>query len=509
MIRSILLRAAVLFALVPGYSSALLAESLPSRISDETFWKMITDFSEQEGSFGNENFVSNETLYQRILPELKKRSTPGGVYLGVGPEQNFTYIAATRPQIAFIFDIRRQNMIELLMYKALFELSADRQDFLARLFSRPLPAQPRNANLKSLLDTVRAASADAGAYDSTLRAIRQNLIETHKYKLTPMDQSLLEHVFNAFFMNGLDIKYSAVVGAPFPTYEELLSDTGADQNTENFLSTESNFQFVKGMQEDNRIIPLVGDFAGSAALRAVGDYLRDHDAEVSTFYTSNVEQYLFLDPANWKNFYRNFASFPLNPSAVVIRSLMQTGNGRYSNLPVVRSGYRMEVMLFAAHDLIVAFDNGDIPDYAKMLQFGNLTVEKGQSLIVDTAILNPNVGIAIWPDLEPPAHLTISVLSPSEIVLKWPGMKQGDITGFQISRQTEGGWSVLAHKEIKSACDTDICSFKDSNLKADTRYCYRIQSGDNYSNLGTDNRFDEDFGEPSITVCAKTSRQPN
>src|SRR4029078_4783713 len=106
-------------------------------------------------------------------------------------------------------------------------------------------------------------------------AIRQNLIETHKYKLTPMDEAMLGHVFNAFFMNALDIKYSAAVGAPFATYEELLSETGADQNTDNFLSTESHFEFVKGMQKDNRIIPLVGDFAGSTALRAVGDYLRD------------------------------------------------------------------------------------------------------------------------------------------------------------------------------------------------------------------------------------------
>jgi hypothetical protein len=66
-------------------------------------------------------------------PELTRRVAPGGVYLGVGPEQNFTYIAAMRPRVAFILDLRRGNADLHLMYKALFELAADRADFVSRL----------------------------------------------------------------------------------------------------------------------------------------------------------------------------------------------------------------------------------------------------------------------------------------------------------------------------------------------------------------------------------------
>src|SRR5438874_3277844 len=101
------------------------AEELPASLTDETYWKMVTDFSEPGGSFLSDNFVSNELAFQDVLPELTAGRKPGGVYLGVGPEQNFTYIAALKPKIAFIFDIRRQNMVEHLMYKALFELSKD------------------------------------------------------------------------------------------------------------------------------------------------------------------------------------------------------------------------------------------------------------------------------------------------------------------------------------------------------------------------------------------------
>ena len=63
----------------------------------------------------------------------------GGVYIGVGPEQNFSYIARLRPAMAFIIDIRRENLNLHLFYKALFEVSSDRADFVSRLFSRPRP----------------------------------------------------------------------------------------------------------------------------------------------------------------------------------------------------------------------------------------------------------------------------------------------------------------------------------------------------------------------------------
>src|SRR5437868_284401 len=105
------------------------AEPLPSRLSDDAFWHMVSGFSDEGGYFRFENFLSNELGFQYVIPALKEITKTGGVYVGVGPEQNFTYITALQPKIAFVIDIRRQNMIEHLMYKALFELSPDRADF--------------------------------------------------------------------------------------------------------------------------------------------------------------------------------------------------------------------------------------------------------------------------------------------------------------------------------------------------------------------------------------------
>src|SRR5262245_34545354 len=99
-------------------------------VSIEQFAGYVDKWSEAEGYFDTDNFLSNETSYLHVIDELQKQVKPGGVYLGVGPDQNFSYIVHTRPTLAVITDIRRQNMLELLWYKALFAMAANRVEFV-------------------------------------------------------------------------------------------------------------------------------------------------------------------------------------------------------------------------------------------------------------------------------------------------------------------------------------------------------------------------------------------
>src|SRR4029453_1682800 len=132
----VILACALVLSVLPGRA----VETLSPQLSDNEFWQLISTFSEPNGFFHSDNFVSNERSFQHVLAELAAGRQPGSAYVGVGPEQNFTYLLAVKPKIAFIVDIRRQNLIEHLMYKALFELSTDRADFLSKLFSRARPA---------------------------------------------------------------------------------------------------------------------------------------------------------------------------------------------------------------------------------------------------------------------------------------------------------------------------------------------------------------------------------
>src|SRR6186713_3209453 len=142
-LRTVLLIATAVLVFVLGLASLRGADTLPTQLSDSDYWKLIAEFSEPDGHYPYTVITSNEIAYQEVIPQLTKAIAPGGAYLGVGPEQNFTYIAALRPKIAFIVDIRRNMMLEHLIYKAVFEMSADRVEFVSNLFSRPGPAQLR------------------------------------------------------------------------------------------------------------------------------------------------------------------------------------------------------------------------------------------------------------------------------------------------------------------------------------------------------------------------------
>src|SRR5262249_49778651 len=145
-------------------------------IPTSEFTRMIRDFSEEGGYFMSDNFTSNETSYLHIIDKLREIGVTGGAYIGVGPEQNFTYIAKIRPRIAFIVDIRRQAMIQDLMYKAIFQLSPNRAQFLSRLLSKPLPKEGTPAPEAPVADLMtffgKIASTDQ-AYASNLAEIKK------------------------------------------------------------------------------------------------------------------------------------------------------------------------------------------------------------------------------------------------------------------------------------------------------------------------------------------------
>src|ERR1051326_7284589 len=159
-------------AVVIGSACLRSSDTIPREIDSRTFSRMATDMSE-EGGYFRFQFMSNEVEFPSIIPELKKTIKPGGVYLGVGPEQNFTYIAAIQPRIAFIFDIRRDNFIEHLVYKAIFEISPTRSDFVSKLFSRkPTATLTPRSTATTLFRAFTTARPDAEFFNQNLQSIK-------------------------------------------------------------------------------------------------------------------------------------------------------------------------------------------------------------------------------------------------------------------------------------------------------------------------------------------------
>ena len=292
------------------------ADTLPRSLSDQEFWKLITDFSEPGGDFVFEMYMSNEETFQEILPDLLRRVQPGGVYLGVAPEQNFTYISALRPKLAFIIDIRRENMVQMLMYKALFEISPSRAEFLSKLFSQTLRSTPTpRASVEEVFSALTPGRGNTQLLAQNVQAIKDRLQKFHRYALTSKDLQTIDKIAGLFFRGGPEA-HLTTYGT---TYRQLMRLTDGQGRNRNFLAAESHYQFVREMQQKNLIIPVVGDFAGPKALRAIGRYLQGYTAEVTAFYVSNVEEYIQSPPPTWTAYCRNVAALPMNASSTFIR----------------------------------------------------------------------------------------------------------------------------------------------------------------------------------------------
>jgi hypothetical protein len=290
----------------------------------------MSDLSEPNGNFRSDNLVSNEIRYQDVIPQLVRTTASGGVYLGVGPEQNFTYLAALRPHLAFIVDLRRGNVDLHLMYKALFELSADRADFVSRLLSRRRPA---GLTLKSTAAEIFNAFASAEPDDrfstETLAAIRNQLVTVHRFPLSGDDLARIESIYHVFFLAGTKLQYSpygSFGGTVQPTYAELMVATDQAGQARSYLSSETAFAVVRDLERRNAVVPIVGDFAGPRALRAVGGYARKRHATISAFYVSNVEEYLRQD-RTWQAFCANVATLPIDADSSFIRAVRNTEPG--------------------------------------------------------------------------------------------------------------------------------------------------------------------------------------
>jgi hypothetical protein len=345
----------------PGYCPPSATASLG--IDTREFARLVTGLSEPEGYFNSDNFISNEAGYLKILPLLRKTGLRDGVYLGVGPDQNYSYLAEIRPKLAFIVDIRRQNLLEHLYYKALFVLSSNRAEFLQRLFGRRIhlrsskPAQPDITRLVALVD---AAPRDAAV---SLRNIQEaeQLIRGWSLGLSDDDFRSIEYVARALIDSGPELQFTSYSRAPrswYPTYKELLLETDSAGRNVNYLASEDRFLAVRTLHRENRIVPVVADLAGRAAMSNIARELRARHLEVSCFYLSNVEFYLF-GRQRWSDYVRNMRALPWAENAILIRSISNNWRQHPASIP----GYYMTTVLQRVNSFFENEDTGRNASY--------------------------------------------------------------------------------------------------------------------------------------------------
>ena len=338
-------------------------------LTTRDFARTVEDLSEPGGHFDTDNLISNERGFLHVMGALDRLGVRGGAYIGVGPDQNFSYIARIRPSIAFIIDIRRDNLLQQLLFKALFAWSRNRLEYLALLTGRPLP--PRTERWTALpADSLVAWIDRTPATEASIAAARAAVgaeVRRSGVALSAADLATVERFHGAFIEAGLDLKFTSTGRAPrwfYPTLRDLVLEKDLAGRQASYLAREADFQFLKELQRRNLVVPVVGDLGGTHALAAIGRLVRQRGERVSAFYTSNVEDYLMRGSA-FESFARTTSGLPRDRRSVIIRSYF--GRGPRPAHPEAVPGYQSTQLLQLLEAFATDVENGGYASYQDLV----------------------------------------------------------------------------------------------------------------------------------------------
>jgi hypothetical protein len=350
---------------LPLIAWALVAPSGQAPATPPSFAGRIEALSERGGYFDTDNLISNESSYLHVVPALRELRASTGAYIGVGPDQNFSYIAHLRPTIALIVDIRRDNMLLHLLFKALFELAPTRLEYLALLTGRAPPpggaSDRATQTIDALVEDIDGRRPLDGAGRAALAVRVAEAVARFGVPLSGADEQTIARFHGRFIDAGLSLQFNSTGRAPqwnYPTYRDLLLETDLTGTPRSFMATEDDFRFVKSLQARGLVIPVVGDLTGPTAVRSVGRFLAERQETVSAFYVSNIEFYLFRQ-GSFGRFVANLGSLPRSTSSVMVRSAF--------NQVVTAPGYNSASMTQPIGELIAGYAAGRFRRYSEVL----------------------------------------------------------------------------------------------------------------------------------------------
>ena len=333
------------------------------------FARLVACLSEPGGEFDTDNLISNEKGYLHVIGALARLGVRGGAYVGVGPDQSFSYIAQVRPSVAFIVDVRRDNMLQHLLFKALFARARTRAEYLALLLGRPAPANAARWAARPI-DSIVAyldATAPTPASRAAARAAVRAEVRRTGVPLSAADIATIERFHGAFIDAGLGLQFTSFGRPPrpyYPTLRQLVLERDLEGRQASYLASDGSFQFVKELQRRDRVVPVVGNLAGDHALPAIGRLVRERGERVSAFYASNVEDYLLRD-GSFDRYARTVTALPHTPSSVIIRSYF--GGNFGATLPQSVPGYHSTQLLQRIDALAAGMARGGYASYRELV----------------------------------------------------------------------------------------------------------------------------------------------
>lgn len=282
---------------------------------DQSFGSVVRALSEPETGPAADNLVSNEDSYPRIAADVAQRRPVDGVYVGVGPDQNFTILAHAAPRLAFVLDYRRRNLLLHLVHKALFSLSENRVAYLSRLTARRptgLPADPDADQLVAAFSAARFERRRLDAAIAEAAAVLQPLdvVAASEWDAVATIQAKLAGP-------GMNARFLAL--PMYPTLGRLVKTRDRRGAAAHLLANEDRYRLVRHLQRNDLVIPLVGDFGRPHGLDKLSDWLKAHRLRVGLLYISDVEFFL-IRAGRLRDYADNLTSLPWADGALIART---------------------------------------------------------------------------------------------------------------------------------------------------------------------------------------------
>jgi hypothetical protein len=356
----------------PALAQRSISAGVPSK-TDTAFAATIERLSEPSGYFDTDNLISNEASYLQVISRMRALGVSGGAYIGVGPDQNYSYIAAIRPRIAFVIDIRRDNALQHLMFKALFARSRNRMEYLCRWLGRAVPRDVEawdNRPITAIIAWLDRTPVDSAAAAAEQRAVVETAAN-YGVPLSARDRETILRFHQEFINSGLDLRFTSFRRSPrayYPTLRQLILERDLDGRQASYLVREEDWRFVQSLHARDRIIPLIGDLAGMRAFPGLAEELQRRGERVSALYTSNVEFYLWRE-GTFPAFAATVAKLPHDTHSVIIRSHFGAQYGERH--PRAVDGYLSTQLLQPIDDFVSRLRAGELRSYWDVVSLGS------------------------------------------------------------------------------------------------------------------------------------------
>lgn len=224
------------------------------------------------------HYVHTNELYHNAY--LKYLNNRGGAYIGVGSDQNLTFIAWAKSRFAFLMDYDPVVVWVNMINRALILASPTKEDFIALWETK---------NWKKAWKILRKEYK--GHKDLKM------IVQSHKQFAYRLRFHYLKRV-KRWRKTWVPVDYS-------------------------WLHTDKDYGYIRKMFQTNRIRVMKGDLLLNKSLRGIGNVCRKAGIPVRVVYLSNAEQFWHY-PGHFR---KNFRNLPVDGKSILIRSIFTKAYG--------------------------------------------------------------------------------------------------------------------------------------------------------------------------------------